>query len=222
MDELSSFLSSLVYYFQQRTLITMFAFIHFQIVSFHLTCSHLRLAEFPISRMKKKNLKIPQQFGRIIADNLLVLEKGLEGVGGIFKNYFVHLKSFSRFSWRAVFTSPEQNCWRRAEVFPLQQQPQFSSGAGISLCSLKHSFTWKALCGTHCKCRTITQLLSSDAGMRKLEGGNRKDINTSLQSFIFYSHKGKPPVDRAPRDTSELLHWWIKRPQWYTFILHSI
>lgn len=57
----------------------MFAFINFQIVSFHLTCSHLRLAESPINRIKKK---IPQQFGGRIADNLLVLEKRLEGAGG--------------------------------------------------------------------------------------------------------------------------------------------
>lgn len=155
-----------------------------------------------------KKRKIPQQFGGRIADNLLVLQKGVGRVEGIFKNYFVHLKSFSRFSWRTLFTSPELNCWRTAEVFPLQQQPQFSYGTGISLCSLKHSFTWKALCGTYCKCRTITQLLSSDAGMRKLEGGNRKDINTSLQSFIFYSQKAKSPVSRAPREICELLCWW--------------
>lgn len=90
MDELSSFLSSLVYYFQQRTMITMFAFIHFQIASFHLTCSHLRLAEFSISRIKKKKKKIQQQFGRRIADNLLVLEKRLEGAGGEYSRIILH------------------------------------------------------------------------------------------------------------------------------------
>lgn len=68
----------------------MFAFIHFQIASFHLTCSHLRLAEFPISRIKEK--KIPQQFARRIAENLLVLEKGLEGVGGNIQELFCTLK----------------------------------------------------------------------------------------------------------------------------------
>lgn len=99
MDELSSFLSSLVYYFQQRTMITMFAFIHFQIVSFHLMCSHLRLAEFPIRRIKKK--KIPQQFGRRIADNLLVLEKGLEGTGGEYSRIILH-------TWRASLDSAEE------------------------------------------------------------------------------------------------------------------
>jgi len=52
-----------------------------------------------------------------------------------------------------------------AEAFPLLQQPQFSYRKGISLCSFKHSFTWKVLCGTYCKCRAITQLLSSDVGM---------------------------------------------------------
>lgn len=155
----------------------MFAFINFQIVSFHLTCSHLRPAEFPINRIKKNSTAV---WWKNSWQPSCPWEETGGGRRGIVKNYFVHLKSFSGFSWRTLFTSLELNCWRIAEVFPLQQQPQFSYGTGISLCSLKHSFTWKALCGTRCKCRTITQLLSSDAGMRKLEGGNRKDINTSM------------------------------------------